>query len=72
VWDKQRDKPINGRCKLHGGLSTGAKTEEGRRRSAQAASEGMKRYWENRRRREEVSAGEPTSVASAAIQQWRP
>ena len=31
VWDEQRDKPMNGRCKLHGGLSTGAKTEEGRR-----------------------------------------
>jgi hypothetical protein len=64
VWDKQRDKPINGRCKLHGWLSTGAKTEEGQRRSAQAASEGMKRYWENRRRREEVSSvGEPTGAA---------
>lgn len=30
VWDKNRDKPVNGRCKLHGGLSTGARTEEGR------------------------------------------
>jgi hypothetical protein len=43
VWDEQRDKPLNGRYRLHGGLSTGAKTEEGRRRSAQAASEEMKR-----------------------------
>jgi hypothetical protein len=24
VWDEQRHKPMNGRCKLHGGLSTGA------------------------------------------------
>ena len=30
VWDKKKDKPINGRCKLHGGLSTGARTEQGR------------------------------------------
>jgi hypothetical protein len=30
VWDKNKDKPVNGRCKLHGGLSTGARTEEGR------------------------------------------
>jgi hypothetical protein len=29
VWDKARDRPRNGRCKLHGGLSTGAKTVEG-------------------------------------------
>ena len=55
MWDEQRDKPMNGRCKLHGGLSTGAKTKEGRRRSAQAASEGMKRYWANRRRLEEAA-----------------
>ena len=26
----------NGRCRLHGGLSTGAKTEEGKRKSAMA------------------------------------
>jgi len=41
VWDKERDRPRNGRCKLHGGLSTGAKTEEGRRRQR----EGIRRYW---------------------------
>ena len=27
---KIKTKPINGRCKLHGGLSTGARTEKGR------------------------------------------
>ncbi len=26
--------PVNGRCRVHGGLSTGPKTEEGRRRIA--------------------------------------
>jgi hypothetical protein len=30
VWDKVADKAKNGRCKLHGGLSTGARTEAGR------------------------------------------
>lgn len=30
VWDKDKDKARNGRCKLHGGLSTGAQTEKGR------------------------------------------
>lgn len=30
VWDKVHDIPRNGRCKLHGGLSTGAKTEAGK------------------------------------------
>lgn len=30
VWDRDKDKPVNGRCKLHGGKSTGPKTDEGR------------------------------------------
>lgn len=30
VWNKKTDKARNGRCKLHGGLSTGPKTETGR------------------------------------------
>ena len=40
VWDKANDKPRNGRCRLHGGLSTGPKTEEGRRRSLEALRRG--------------------------------
>ena len=31
---KQRGLYTSGRCKLHGGLSTGPKTEEGKKRSA--------------------------------------
>jgi len=31
---KQKAIYINGRCKWHGGLSTGAKTKEGKKRSA--------------------------------------
>lgn len=30
VWDKVADKALNGRCKLHGGKSTGPRTEAGR------------------------------------------
>lgn len=29
VWDLIADKPKNGRCKLHGGFSTGPRTETG-------------------------------------------
>jgi len=36
VWDKRLDRPVNGRCRMHGGLSTGPKTEEGCRRIAEA------------------------------------
>jgi hypothetical protein len=34
VWDKVKDRPRNGRCRLHGGLSTGPRTPEGRARVA--------------------------------------
>lgn len=30
VWDKAKDKSRNGRCKLHGGPSTGPKTDAGK------------------------------------------
>jgi hypothetical protein len=30
VWNKSQGKAVNGRCKLHGGLATGPKTEAGR------------------------------------------
>ncbi|MFQ5974090.1 MAG: HGGxSTG domain-containing protein [Alphaproteobacteria bacterium] len=33
VWDTQNDCPRNGRCRMHGGLSTGPKTWEGKVRS---------------------------------------
>ncbi len=35
VWDKKRNKPVNGRCRMHGGLATGAKTQEGMKRVLQ-------------------------------------
>lgn len=30
VWNKAHNAPRNGRCRVHGGLSTGPRTEEGR------------------------------------------
>ena len=36
VWDDDRDRPRNGRCRVHGGLSTGPKTAEGKARIAAA------------------------------------
>src|SRR5829696_1349406 len=36
VWDKRLGRPVNGRCRMHGGLSTGPKTPEGRRRIAES------------------------------------
>ena len=33
VWDVERDAPRNGRCRMHGGASTGPKTPEGRARA---------------------------------------
>ena len=36
VWDRRLNRAVNGRCRMHGGLSTGPKTEEGRRRIAES------------------------------------
>ncbi len=33
VWDKENNRPRNGRCRMHGGLSTGPKTLEGKLRA---------------------------------------
>lgn len=49
VVDPKTDEPLNGRCRMHGGLSTGAKTEEGRKRSKKAAKEGMLKYWRKKK-----------------------
>jgi hypothetical protein len=35
----------NGRCKLHGGLSTGPRTKKGLERTGAASRERMKRWW---------------------------
>ena len=53
VWDTVRDRPANGRCKLHGGLSTGPKTPEGKQRCAA----GRRAYWAARRAERVAGAG---------------
>ncbi|MEI8329693.1 MAG: HGGxSTG domain-containing protein [Chlamydiia bacterium] len=40
---------MNGRCRMHGGLSTGAKTQEGKDKSREAARRGMLAYWAKKR-----------------------
>jgi hypothetical protein len=39
VWDHAAARPRNGRCRMHGGLSSGAKTPEGKAR--QRAARGL-------------------------------
>ena len=58
VWDDARNQPVNGRCRLHGGLSTGPKTQKGRRRSLEALRRGRAAWLER-------SAGEASSYNSA-------
>ena len=47
--NKLTNTPVNGRCRMHGGLSTGAKTVEGKERCRQAAIRGMKEYWKRKK-----------------------
>lgn len=37
VWDRETNKPRNGRCRMHGGLSTGVRTAEGREKIREVA-----------------------------------
>jgi hypothetical protein len=48
VWDKLNNCPRNGRCKLHGGKSTGPRTQEGRQRIAEAQRERWRTWREIR------------------------
>ena len=40
VWNRRDDVARNGRCRMHGGLSTGPRTEEGLRRTLEALRAG--------------------------------
>lgn len=44
VWDKEYNRPRNGRCKLHGGKSTGPRTPEGKARIAEAQRERWQKW----------------------------
>lgn len=54
VIDHKTKRPINGRCRMHGGLSTGAKTKDGRKRCAAAARRGMLNYWSKKNRADQL------------------
>lgn len=47
-WPQEWDAPAK-RCRLHGGLSTGPNTPEGRERLARSAKKTMERIWKERR-----------------------
>jgi hypothetical protein len=49
VWDRGRDRPRNGRCRVHGGQSTGARTPEGKARVREVARHGGRAAAEKRR-----------------------
>lgn len=55
---KRTDIYGNGRCKFHGGMSTGATTEEGKARQR----EGYRRWQEAQRREAGKSGGEDNSA----------
>ena len=44
VWNRRNDEVRNGRCRMHGGLSTGPRTEEGLRRTLEALRAGRARW----------------------------
>lgn len=49
VINPKTNEPINNRCRMHGGLSCGPKTLEGKARSREAAKEGMLKYWREKK-----------------------
>jgi len=59
AWDETRTYPRNGRCRMHGGLSTGPKTSEGYWRS-QALN---RRRHEEALRRRQVQKGETVNAS---------
>jgi hypothetical protein len=50
VWDRRLDRTMNGRCRMHGGLSTGSKTQEGRRRVAESNRNRVREAHDRRKR----------------------
>jgi hypothetical protein len=58
VWDRERNQPRNGRCRAHGGLSTGPRTVEGKRRSREGALRGAQVRAERRGSRRQTRTTE--------------
>jgi len=68
VWDEETDTPRNGRCRLHGGVSTGPRTPEGRRRIGAAARQ---RAQDRRQRAVQAAArAEALAAYQAALAQY--
>ncbi len=44
VWNRKLNSPRNGRCRMHGGLSTGPRTVEGLQRTLEAMRAGRARW----------------------------
>jgi hypothetical protein len=44
VWNVFTNRPRNGRCRMHGGLSTGPKTPEGKQRTLEALRAGWLKW----------------------------
>src|SRR5947209_700216 len=44
VWDEEHNRPRNSKCRVHGGLSTGPRTAEGKARIAEAQRERWRAY----------------------------
>lgn len=51
VWDREHDRPRNGRCRMHGGNATGPKTPEGLARTLAAMRAGRARWLAEQRAR---------------------
>mgnify|MGYP001375376673 CR=1 FL=1 len=49
VWNYKYDKPRNGRCRMHGGVSTGPRTAAGKKSVLAAMKAGRERAYRERR-----------------------
>ena len=66
IWDDVHDRPRNGRCRNHGGLSTGPRTAEGRARAAEALARGLVTI----RARAKIPPRPPKLITCAACQHF--
>lgn len=49
VVDSKTGKPLNKRCRMHGGLSTGPRTPEGKKRISEASRIRAIEYWKKKK-----------------------
>ncbi len=63
VWDEESNQPRNGRCRLHGGPTTGPRRPEGRKRIPHASRKRMLQRWEDIKTQMERLRQRPTEGA---------